>query len=69
MQDGTRISTDSKDKSTILNFKSYDIEIIQENNKNIPTRVIEYNEYNFFELLKKIFRRNNTLITYLLKTE
>ena len=51
MQDGTRISTDSKNRSTILNFKSYDIEIIQENNTP-PTRVIEYNEHNFFELLK-----------------
>ena len=52
MQDGTRISTDSRDKSTILNFKSYDIEIIQESNKKTAARVIEYNEYNFFELLK-----------------
>ncbi len=52
MQDGTRISTDLKGRSTILSFKSYDIEIIQENNKEISSRVIEYNEYNFFELLK-----------------
>ena len=52
MQDGTRISTDSKGRSTILSFKSYDIEIIQENNKKISSRVIEYNEYNFYELLK-----------------
>ena len=52
MQDGTRISTDSKGRSTILSFKSYNIEIIQENNKKISSRVIEYNEYNFFELLK-----------------
>ena len=33
MQNGTRISTDSKGKSTILNFKSYDIEIKQESDK------------------------------------
>ncbi len=52
MQDGTRISTDSKGRSTILNFKSYDIEIKQENNKKTSSRVIEYNEYNFFELLR-----------------
>ena len=52
MEEGTRISTDSRDRSTILNFKSYDIEIIQESNKKKPTRVIEYNEYNFFELLE-----------------
>ena len=53
MQDGTRISTDLKGKSTILNFKSYDIEIKQESNIKTSSRVIEYNEYNFFELLKK----------------
>ena len=52
MQDGTRISTDLKGKSTILNFKSYDIEIIKDKNKR-STRVVEYNEYKFFELLKK----------------
>ena len=28
MQNGTRISTDSKGKSTILSFKRYDIDII-----------------------------------------
>ena len=53
MQNGTRISTNSKGKSTILNFKSYDIEIKQESDKRTSSRVIEYNEYNFFELLKK----------------
>ncbi len=53
MQNGTRISTDSKGKSTILNFKSYDIKIKQKSDKKTPSRVIEYNEYNFFELLKK----------------
>ncbi len=53
MQNGTRISTDLKGKSTILNFKSYDIEIKQESDNKTSSRVIEYNEYNFFELLKK----------------
>jgi lipopolysaccharide export system permease protein len=53
MQNGTRISTDPKGKSTILNFKSYDIEIKRESDKKTSSRVIEYNEYNFFELLKK----------------
>ena len=52
MQEGTRISTDPKGRSTILNFKSYDIEIMQDKNKKL-TRVVEYNEYKFFELLKK----------------
>jgi len=53
MQNGTRISTDLKGKSTILNFKSYDIKIKQESDKKTSSRVIEYNEYSFFELLRK----------------
>ena len=53
MKDGTRISTDLKGNSTILNFESYDIEIKQEKPSEIEPRVIEYNEYNFFELLEK----------------
>ncbi len=55
MQDGTRISTDSKGRTTILNFKSYDIEIKQESEKKSTSRVVEYNEYNFFELLKESY--------------
>ena len=53
MNNGTRISTDLKGRSTILNFKSYDIEIKQDKNIKTEARVVEYNEYNFFELLKK----------------
>ncbi len=53
MKDGTRISTDIKGTSTILNFKSYDIEIKKEQNESVEPRVIEYNEYDFFELIKK----------------
>ena len=54
MKDGTRVSTDPKGKSTILNFKSYDIEIKRENSKsNAVQRVVEYNEYSFFELINK----------------
>ena len=53
MQDGTRISNDLKGRSTILNFKNYDIEIKQESSKKTSSRVVEYNEYNFFELLDK----------------
>jgi len=41
------ISIYSKGKSTILSFKSYDIEIKQESDKKTSTRVIEYNEHNF----------------------
>ena len=43
--------------STLLNFKLYDIEITKEKNdqqnKDGKPRLVEYNEYNFFELLKK----------------
>ena len=53
MNNGTRISTDLKGRSTILNFKSYDVEIKQDENKKSEARVVEYNEYNFFELLQK----------------
>ncbi len=54
MNDGTRISTDQTGKSTILNFRRYDIEIKKENSKSdAKNRVIEYNEYSFFELINK----------------
>ncbi len=54
MNQGTRISTNENNNSTIMDFKKYNIEIkkniIQSNN---DVRVIEYNEYNFFDLIKK----------------
>lgn len=54
MNQGTRISTNENNNSTIMDFKKYNIEIkkniIQLNN---DVRVIEYNEYNFFDLIKK----------------
>ena len=57
MNDGIRISTDLNGKSTILNFKTYDIEIKKEDNKEkhkeARPRLVEYNEYSFFELLKR----------------
>ena len=54
MKDGTRVSTDPKGKSTILNFRSYDIEINRDSLKSDAThRVIEYNEYSFIELINK----------------
>ena len=54
MKDGTRVSTDTKGKSTILNFRSYDIEIKKESSKlDSNPRVIEYNEYSFFELINQ----------------
>ena len=54
MNDGTRVSTDLKGKSTILNFRSYDVDIKKENlSTDAKNRVIEYNEYSFFELINK----------------
>ena len=54
MKDGTKVSTDLKGKSTILNFRSYNIEIKRESsNSNAVQRVVEYNEYSFFELINK----------------
>ena len=50
---GTRISTDKKGRSTILNFDNYNLTVREDKNKSISNRVIEYNEFSFFELLKK----------------
>ena len=53
MMKGTRISTDKKGRSTILNFDNYNLTVREDKNKSISNRVIEYNEFSFFELLKK----------------
>ena len=50
---GTRVSTDKKGRSTLLNFDNYDIIIKKVDDKLIDERVVEYNEYSFFELLKR----------------
>ena len=50
---GTRISTDKMGNSTILNFDNYNLTVREDKNKSISNRVIEYNEFSFFELLKK----------------
>ena len=56
MIDGTRVSTDKKGRSTILNFDNYNIKVQKNNKKSVDprvSRVIEYNEYSFFELIKQ----------------
>ena len=53
MIEGTRISTDKKGRSTILNFDNYNITIQKDKKKLVATRVVEYNEYSFFELIQK----------------
>tara|TARA_B100000989_G_C19479494_1_gene444472 strand:- start:128 stop:1219 length:1092 start_codon:yes stop_codon:yes gene_type:complete len=50
---GTRVSTDKKGRSTILNFDNYNIKVKKDDNKSVNKRIVEYNEYSFFELLKK----------------
>ncbi len=50
---GTRVSTDKKGRSTILNFDNYNLKIQKDENKSLSNRVVEYNEYSFFELIKK----------------
>ena len=53
MNKGTRISTDLNNISTIMDFEKYDLIIKLDEVKENEIRVIEYNEYNFFELIKK----------------
>ena len=50
---GTRISTDKEGRSTILNFDNYNLTVQEDKNKLVTNRVVEYNEFSFFELLKK----------------
>ena len=52
MIEGTRISTDKKGRSTLLNFDNYNITIQKDKKKSVASRVVEYNEYSFFELIK-----------------
>ena len=52
MNKGTRISTDLNNISTIMDFEKYNFLIKQD--KIITNELdFEYNEYNFFELIKK----------------
>ena len=54
---GTRVSTDKKGRSTILNFDNYNIKVQKAEDKFVSDRVVEYNEYSFFELIKKADER------------
>ncbi len=53
MIQGTRISTDQKGRSTILNFDNYNLIVQEDRKKSVSSRVVEYNEFSFFELLEK----------------
>ena len=53
MNKGTRISTDLNNISTIMDFEKYNFLIKQDKIITNGIRVVEYNEFNFFELIKK----------------
>ena len=53
MNKGTRFSTKVSQEPNILDFNNYKIEIKKNTSKIILTRVVEYNEYSFFDLIKK----------------
>ena len=55
---GTKIVTNKQGRSTILKFDKYNIEIESNNSKKTTNRVVEYNEYNFFQLLE-FAKQNN----------
>lgn len=53
MIDGTRVSTDSSGRSTLLNFDDYNISVKRDEITTTLPRVVEYNEYSFFELIER----------------
>ena len=53
MNQGTRISTNLNNISTIMDFKKYNLVIKTDKIKSNGPRVFENNEYNFFELIDK----------------
>jgi lipopolysaccharide export system permease protein len=53
MNKGTRFSTKTSQEPTILDFDNYELEINQNKSKSDSNRVVEYNEYSFFDLIKK----------------
>lgn len=53
MNKGTRFLTRGSQETTILDFDNYKLEIKKNKSKPVSNRVVEYNEYSFFELIKK----------------
>ena len=51
LNNGTKLTTNEKGQTTILNFERYSIEIKKDQTDAVSQRVIEYNEYSFFELI------------------
>ena len=56
---GTKIVTNKQGRSTILNFERYNIEIEGDDSNKTTNRVIEYKEYNFFQLLELAKQKND----------
>jgi len=59
LKNGTKIVTNNQGRSTILKFDKYNIKIKSNAAKTSTDRVIEYNEYNFFELIE-LAEKNNS---------
>ena len=53
MDEGTRFLTAAAQETTILDFDNYKLEIKTIKLKTISDRVVEYNEYSFFDLIKE----------------
>ena len=59
LKSGTKIITNKQGRSTILKFDKYNIQIKSSTTTISTNRVVEYNEYNFFELLELAEKNNN----------
>ena len=59
MDEGTRFSTKGSKEPTILDFKNYKLEIMKNKSNSTSSRVVEYNEYSFFDLIKKANQSKN----------
>ena len=53
MNKGSRYLTSVSQDTTILDFDNYKLDIKKDKLKAVSPRVVEYNEYSFFDLIKK----------------
>ena len=53
MNEGTRFLTNVSQEPTILDFDNYKLQIKTTKLKTVSDRVVEYNEYSFFDLIKE----------------
>jgi lipopolysaccharide export system permease protein len=59
MNKGTRISTDLNNVSTILDYEEYNITMKKDKLRTFAPRIVEYNEYSFFDLINKAKERQS----------